>query len=166
MTNLTDPVFADANLARAEFERILWPNGPRCPHCGEVERVYRINGKTTRDGFVSCNGCHGNFTVTTGTIMHRSHIPLNKWLLAFRLMCASKKGISAHQMGRLLGVSYKSSWFLCHRIREAMTVAGLLGGAGVVGAHRRMAAAIRAANKIGVRLQREMVGHVGRNAPL
>jgi transposase-like protein len=120
--NLTDPIFTDENKAREHFEATRWPNGPYCPHCGETERVYRVQGKTenTRPGVLFCNACEKPFTVTVGTVMERSHIPLNKWALAFRLMCSSKKGVSAHQLHRTLGVTYKTAWFMAHRIREAM----------------------------------------------
>ncbi len=121
--NLTDPTFTDEAKARAYFEAQHWPNGPFCPHCGEAEKVYRLNGKAHRPGLVHCNSCSGQFTVTTGTVMESSHIPLTKWALGFRLMAGSKKGISAHQMHRTLGISYKAAWFMAHRIREAMAPA-------------------------------------------
>src|SRR6476646_308083 len=130
--NLTDPVFTDENKAREHLEAIRWPNGPVCPHCGEAERVYRLAGKSHRPGLIHCNACEGQFTVTTGSVMESSHVPLNKWVLAFRLMASSKKGISAHQLHRTLGVTYKTAWFMSHRIREAMreTDTGQLGGEG------------------------------------
>jgi len=118
--NLTDPIFTDETKAREHFEAIRWPDGPYCPHCGETEKVYRLNGKSHRAGLVYCNSCNGSFTVTTGSVMERSHVPLNKWALAFRMMTASKKGMSAHQLHRSIGVTYKTAWFMCHRIREAM----------------------------------------------
>ena len=117
---LTDLIFADANNARAHFEAIRWPNGPICPHCGETEKVYRLDGKKHRPGLIHCNACSGQFTVTTGGVMESSHIPLNKWALGFYLYSASKKGFSAHQLHRQIGISYKSAWFMAHRIREAM----------------------------------------------
>lgn len=120
---LTDPIFTDADQARAHFEAIRWPNGPVCPHCGETEKVYRVNGKSARPGLIHCNGCDGQFTVTTGGVMESSHIPLNKWALGFYLYSASKKGFSAHQLHRQIGVTYKSAWFMAHRIREAMAPA-------------------------------------------
>ena len=132
---LSDPIFADEAAAREHLERIRWPNGPVCPHCGETEKVYRLWGKTTRPGLIHCNACSGAFTVTTGGVMESSHIPLTKWALGFRLMASSKKGISAHQLHRTLGISYKSAWFMAHRIREAMAPApndGPLGGDGVI----------------------------------
>jgi transposase-like protein len=118
--NLTDPVFTDEAIAREHLESIRWPNGPVCPHCGETGRVYRLTGKSHRPGLIHCNACDGSFTVTTGSVMESSHVPLNKWVLAFRLMASSKKGISAHQLHRTIGVTYKTAWFMSHRIREAM----------------------------------------------
>lgn len=117
---LTDLIFTDADKARAHFETIRWPNGPVCPHCGEAKKVYRVAGKSARPGLIHCNACEGQFTVTTGGVMESSHIPLNKWALGFYLYAASKKGFSAHQLHRQLGISYKSAWFMAHRIREAM----------------------------------------------
>jgi transposase-like protein len=119
--NLNDPIFTDETKARAYFESIRWPNGPVCPHCGGTERCYRLEGKSTRPGLIHCNDCHGSFTVTTGGVMESSKIPLTKWSLGFRLYAASKKGFSAHQLHRSLGITYKSAWFMAHRIREAMT---------------------------------------------
>lgn len=132
--NLTDPVFTDEAKAREHLEAIRWPDGPVCTHCGEAKRVYRLNGKSHRAGLLHCNTCDGAFTVTTGSVMERSHIPLNKWVLGFRLMASSKKGISAHQLHRTLGVTYKSAWFMAHRIREAMAGAnpGTMGGEGKI----------------------------------
>lgn len=118
--NLTDPVFTDEAKAREHLEQIRWPNGPVCPHCGSVDRVYRLAGKSHRPGLIHCNNCDGSFTVTTGSVMESSHVPLNKWVLAFRLMASSKKGMSAHQLHRTIQVTYKTAWFMAHRIREAM----------------------------------------------
>ena len=119
--DLTAPHFTDADKAREALEAVRWPNGPVCPHCGSVdENVYKLGGKSTRPGLYACKGCKGNFSVTVGTVFERSHIPLNKWLLASHLMASSKKGISAHQLHRMLGITYKSAWFMAHRIREAM----------------------------------------------
>ena len=130
--NLTDQIFSDETKARKHFEAIRWPTGPFCPHCGETERVYRLSGKSHRPGLIYCNSCHGAFTVTTGSVMELSHLPLTKWALGFHLMAASKKGISAHQLHRMLGVTYKTAWFMAHRIREAMRPlnGGQLGGEG------------------------------------
>ncbi|MGI4878848.1 MAG: IS1595 family transposase, partial [Janthinobacterium lividum] len=121
MIDLTNPIFADADKAREHLEAINWPQGPFCPHCGETENVHRLAGKSTRAGLIQCNSCLKNFTVTVGTVFERSKISLNKWLLATYLLSSSKKGMSAHQIGRMLGVTYKTAWFMCHRIREAMT---------------------------------------------
>lgn len=133
---LTDPIFTDEAKARAHFEAVRWPDGPVCPHCGEAEKVYRVTGKSARPGLLHCNKCEGQFTVTTGGVMESSHVPLNKWALAFFLYAGSKKGFSAHQLHRQIGVSYKTAWFMAHRIREAMApVAGSeppLGGEGKV----------------------------------
>jgi transposase-like protein len=133
---LTDPIFTDEAKARAYFEAIRWPNGPVCPHCGTTNKVYLLKGKSTRPGLYHCNVCEGSFTVKTGGVMESSKIPLNKWALAFYLYASSKKGFSAHQLGRQLGITYKSAWFMSHRIREAMTPAAgqelRLGGPGKV----------------------------------
>lgn len=119
---LDNPIFADADKAREHLEAQRWPNGAICPHCGNAdpERIAALKGKAHRSGLYQCAECREQFTVTVGTVFERSKIPLNKWLLAVHLMCASKKGISAHQLHRMLGVTYKTSWFMCHRIREAM----------------------------------------------
>ena len=130
--NLTLPIFTDEAKAREHFKALHWPNGPFCPHCGETERVYRLNGESHRPGLIHCNSCHGAFTVMTGTVMELSHLPFTKWALGFYLMSSSKKGISAHQLHRTLGITYKAAWFMAHRIREAMrpTDDGQLGGEG------------------------------------
>jgi len=118
MTIITDPIFHDELVATQHIEKSRWSGEPVCPHCGSV-RVRRMEGKT-QAGMFLCNDCRDKFTVRTGTVMERSHVPLHKWLLATHLMASSKKGMSAKQMERLLGVTYKTAWFLCHRIREAM----------------------------------------------
>ena len=118
MTVLTAPEFTNEAAAIAHLEASRWPDGVNCPHCGSVN-VRRMEGKT-QAGYFLCNDCRDKFTVRTGTVMERSHVPLHKWLLATHLMAASKKGMSAKQMERMLGVTYKTAWFLCHRIREAM----------------------------------------------
>src|SRR4051812_3229995 len=115
-----DARFTDSFAAADYLESIRWPNGPVCPHCGESERQpYRLKNQTRK--LWKCAACRKQYTVTVGTIFESSHIPLNKWLLAFYLLCSSKKGMSAHQLHRMLGVTYKSAWFMAHRIREAMT---------------------------------------------
>lgn len=115
---ITDPIFHNEAKALAHIEASRWNGEPNCPHCGSL-RVRRMGGKT-QAGMFLCNDCRDKFTVRTGTVMERSHVPLHKWLLATHLMAASKKGMSAKQMERMLGVTYKTAWFLCHRIREAM----------------------------------------------
>src|SRR3954470_2022704 len=128
--DLVNPIFQDETKAREWLEARIWPNGPFCPHCGEVARVTRMQGKAHRPGAFQCNSCREQFTVTVGTVAERSKIPLNKWVLAIYLISASKKGMSAHQLHRMLGVSYKSTWFMAHRIREAMREGKLPGGLG------------------------------------
>ena len=130
--DLDAPMFKDDDKARAYLESIHWPSGPVCPHCGERERVTRLEGSAHRPGVVQCNGCRQQFTVTVGTVMERSKIPLHKWVLAMHLLCASKKGMSAHQLHRMLGVRYQTAWFLAHRLRAAMVDPdqGGLGGEG------------------------------------
>jgi transposase-like protein len=140
MCDLTNPIFTDADKAREHLEKLYWPTGPICRHCGNAEaaRITKLAGKSTRPGVLWCNECGKPFSVTVGTVMEDSKIPLNKWVLAFHLMASSKKGMSAHQLHRMLGITYKSAWFLCHRIREAMgevdqnANGGPLGGEGKV----------------------------------
>lgn len=131
---LDEPYFHDPDVARKHLEYIRWPDGPFCPHCGETENIRRLEGKSHRPGLHKCYGCHGHFTVTVGTLFERSKIPLNKWFTATFLICSSKKGISAHQLHRMLGVTYKTAWFMAHRIREAMKNGDLMpmGGRGQV----------------------------------
>ncbi len=118
--DLTNPIFTDESKARKHLEYLRWPNGPFCPHCGETEKITKLEGESHRPGLHQCNACRQHFTVTVGTLFESSHIPLHKWMLAFHLMAASKKGISAHQLHRMLGITYKSAWFMAHRIRKAM----------------------------------------------
>lgn len=122
-TDLTAPHFTDEEAARAHYEAIRWPDGPICAHCGSINNATKMQGKTTRPGLYKCKEkeCRKPFTATMGSIYEKSHIPLHKWLLATHIMCASKKGVSAHQLWRMLGFgSYKTAWFMAHRIREAM----------------------------------------------
>jgi transposase-like protein len=137
------PQFQTEEAAFAYVEARLWPTGPVCPHCGSVERIVRLNGKTTRLGLHKCNACKGQFTVRQGSIFESSHLPLHLWLQVIHLMCASKKGISTRQIQRMLQCSMKTAWFLGHRIREAMT-AGSIGpfgqGGGDVEADERQRA--------------------------
>jgi len=120
------PYFHDDNLAREYLESVRWPDGPVCPHCGSIGEHYRLNGKggpkgkKARPGLLCCADCREQFSVTVGTVFERSKIPLSKWLAAAYLLCSSKKGMSAHQLHRTLGVTYKTAWFLAHRIRFAM----------------------------------------------
>lgn len=126
------PHFRDDDEARLFLEGLLWPDGPICPHCGVVNHSY----STKRLGVYRCaeKECRKDFTVTQKTIMERSHIALHKWVQAFHLICASKKGFSAKQLERTLGIHYQSAWFMLHRIREAMRDGGLgpLGGEGKI----------------------------------
>ncbi len=123
---LDQPHFKSDTAAREYLERIRWPDGPVCPKCGECERVYRLQGEggekgtKARPGLLKCGSCRKQFSVTVGTLFERSKVPLHKWLLAAYLLCSSKKGISSHQLHRTLGVTYKTAWFMSHRIREAM----------------------------------------------
>jgi len=132
---LKNPIFNDETAAREWLEARVWPEGPICPHCGASEDdVTKLEGKAHRPGVYQCSECREQFTVTVKTVFERSKIPLTKWLAALFLMTASKKGVSAHQVHRMLGVSYKSTWFMMHRLREAMRSGGLepLGGRGKV----------------------------------
>jgi transposase-like protein len=132
--DLTDPIFHDEEAARRHFEATRWPDGPVCPHCGSVNNATELRGKSTRPGVYKCKDCRTKFSATVGTLYERSHIPLHKWLLATRLLCASKKGMSAHQLWRQLGFgSYRTAWFMAHRIREGMSEAHIpkpMGGEG------------------------------------
>jgi transposase-like protein len=119
--DLTDPIFTNEDAAWAHFEAIRWPDGRVCPHCGTVGESSKSEGKTTRRGLYNCRACDKPFTATMKTVYERSHIPMHKWLLATHLMAASKKGMSSKQLERMLGFgSYKTAWFMAHRIREAM----------------------------------------------
>jgi transposase-like protein len=118
--------FSDETAARQLLEAQRWPDGPECPTCNQSTTVYRMlklpdSKKPGRPGLLRCRACKKQFTVTTGTVFEDSHIPLSKWLLAIHLICASKKGMSAHQLHRMLGITYKSAWFMAHRLRYAMS---------------------------------------------
>jgi transposase-like protein len=128
----TEARYTNDDAAREHLEGLLWPNGPVCPHCGGTERNSRLNGASHRAGLLFCGDCRSQFTVTVGTVFERSKVALHKWVYATHLMCASKKGISAKQLERMLGVSYKTAWFMAHRIREAMNIepTGQMGGDG------------------------------------
>ena len=118
--NLSNAIYHDADKAREHLEALLWADGPVCPHCKTRDRASKISGG--RKGLYFCNvgDCRKQFSVTVGTVFERSKLPLNKWVLATHLMSASKTGVSAHQLHRMLDITYKSAWFMCHRIREAM----------------------------------------------
>lgn len=132
--DLNHPAFKNEDAARKHLEATRWPNGVVCPHCQSTDSVKPLKGKSMGAGWYHCNECREKFTVRVGTLYERSHIPLHKWLLATHLMTASKKGISAHQLHRMLGITYKSAWFMAHRIREAMKEAfvGPMGGEGEI----------------------------------
>ena len=130
--NLSSPHFHEVDKAREYLEAARWPDGPVCPHCGNTEKVYQLKGEKVRAGVYKCASCRKQFTVTVNTLFQGSHVALNKWLMAVSLLCSSKKGISSHQLHRMLGVTYKTAWFMTHRIREAMkdTEQGMFGGDG------------------------------------
>lgn len=126
MRDISNPVFHDEEKARAFLEGERWPNGVICPFCNKREGVTALKGKSMGPGWYYCNLCdQKKFTVRTGSVMERSHVPLAKWALAFRLIAASKKGMSSKQLERMLGVTYKTAWFMSMRIREAMSQDGL-----------------------------------------
>ncbi len=120
MSDFSNPIFHNEAKARKWLEARLWPDGPICPHCGVIGEATLMKGKSHRPGLYQCNACREPFTVTVGTLYERSKIPLHKWLAATHLMMASKKGMSALQIGRMLGLSKKTAWFVCHRIRESL----------------------------------------------
>ena len=133
MSDLSNRIFTDETAARRFLEASRWPDGPVCPFCGQQETVGVLPAKGSMGaGWYHCRECRKKFTVRVGTLYERSHIPLHKWLFATHLMCASKKGMSAHQLHRMLGITYKSAWFMAHRIREGMRELnpGPLGGEG------------------------------------
>src|SRR5437763_16728221 len=125
-------IYTDENAAREHLETLNWPDGPICPHCGTVNEATALKGKSTRPGVYKCRPCQKPFSVTVGTVFERSKIKLNVWVHAVDLYTASKKGFSAHQLHRTLGVTYKTDWFMAHRIRESMREInpGTLGGEG------------------------------------
>ncbi|HEY6630389.1 MAG TPA: IS1595 family transposase [Rhizobiaceae bacterium] len=134
MSVLSDRHFHDEAAAYKFVEARIWPNGPVCPHCGGVERISKMAGKSTRIGAYKCYQCRAPFTVKIGTVFEASHVKLNLWLQAIFLIASSKKGISSNQLHRTLGVTLKTAWFMSHRIREAMRdgVLGPLGGEGQI----------------------------------
>jgi transposase-like protein len=143
MSILNKPHFHNEEAAFARLEALLWPNGPVCPHCGNTERIYSLKGVRSkpskknpegivRHGLKKCGACRKQFTVRVGTVFESSHIPLHKWFQAAHLLCASKKGISSHQLHRVLEITYEAAWFMGHRLREAMRSGAIapMGGAG------------------------------------
>ena len=131
MSVLSDPIFHDEHAAYAYMESILWPDGPVCPKYGVVDNAIELKGKRARQGLRRCNDCKKDFTVKVGTVFEASHVSMCHWLQATYLLAASKKGFSAHQLHRTLGVTYKTAWFMAHRLREAMRSGDLaLFGAG------------------------------------
>ena len=126
--------FHNEVAAYAWVKLVLWPNGPICPHCGGVDRIGKLAGKSTRVGVYKCYQCRKPFTVKVRTVFEDSHVPMRFWLQAMYLLCSSKKGISSNQLHRMLGVTLKTAWFMSHRIREAMRVVGVepMGGAGEI----------------------------------
>jgi transposase-like protein len=129
--DLQNPIFHDDNAAREYLETVLWPQGPVCPRCGVMgERITKMAGKSLRPGVYNCKDCQKPFSVTVRTVMERSHIPLSKWILAARLMAASKKSMSARQLHRMMEISYEAAWFLFHRLREAAADLGDFGPLG------------------------------------
>ncbi|MGH6852834.1 MAG: IS1595 family transposase [Methylocella sp.] len=129
---LRAPAFTDEPAARAAMEAVAWPHGPCCPRCGSLDKIGKVTGATARAGLYYCGSCKRQFTVTVGTIFERSKVPLSKWWLAVHLVASRKKGGSARQLRRLLGVAYPTAWFMEHRIREAMRSSELapMGGVG------------------------------------
>src|SRR5258708_1054625 len=131
---IQNPIFTDEKAAREALEACRWPNGPVCPHCGSFERIVLVGGEkhSHRPGLYYCNGCKGQFTVTVGSVFERSKVPLTKWWMAAHMMNCGKNGVSAHEIHRSIGVTYKTAWFMMHRLREAMIVAnpGPMGSSG------------------------------------
>ena len=133
MSILSAKHFHDEAAAYKFVEARVWPDGRVCPHCGVIGESGALKGKSTRIGVYKCYACRKPFTVKVGTIFEASHIKLHVWLQAIFLLCSSKKGMSANQLHRVLGVTLKSAWFLAHRIRLAMagSDAAPLGGEGM-----------------------------------
>lgn len=132
--DITNKIYNDDDAAREHIEELLWPAGPFCPHCGSFNAT-KLEGKAHRAGVYQCNDCRDQYSVTVNTVMERSKIRLCKWVLASHLMAASKKGVSSKQIQRMLGLTYKSAWFVTMRLREAMddsATAGPIGGKGKI----------------------------------
>lgn len=136
LATFQNPIFQDENKAREALEAVRWPDGPICPHCGnsDPEKIAKVEGKkqSHRPGLYYCNECKGQFTVTVGTVFERSKVPLTKWWMAAHMMNSGKNGCSAHEIHRSLAVTYKTAWFMMHRLREAMIelAPGPMGGEG------------------------------------
>jgi transposase-like protein len=132
---LDEKHFYNEKAAFKYVESVIWANGKNCPHCKSEAKIYELKGKSTRESLHKCGDCRKQFTVRVGTIFEDSHIPLHEWLQAIFLLASSKKGISSHQLHRTLQITYKSAWFLSHRIREAMKPSGdidMMGGEGKI----------------------------------
>jgi len=129
LATFQNPIFQDETNAREALEAVLWPGGPFCRHCGnsDPDKIAKMQGKSARPGLHYCNECKREFTVTVGTVFERSKVPLTKWWMAAHMMNSGKNGCSAHEIHRTLGLTYKTAWFMMHRLREAMS--GMSGGA-------------------------------------
>lgn len=133
--DLQSPVFTDEAAAIQALEDVRWPHGPVCPHCGGLDKIGRVTGKSHRPGLIYCGACKKTFTVKVGTVFEASKVPMTKWWLACHMLSSSKKGCSSHQLMRGLGVTYKTAWFMTHRIREAMRTGSFdtpMGGPGSI----------------------------------
>ena len=128
------PAFTNDDVAREAIQALMWPHGPYCPHCGSLDKIGKIEGRSARPGLYYCGSCKKQFTVTVGTIFERSKVPLSKWWFAIHLLASSKKGMSSNQLSRMLGVTVQTAWFMGHRIREAMRAGALspMGGGGSI----------------------------------